>query len=209
MPALEEETYILRPKNHFNDVMHALNEQRKRQDKTVCDVILAVEGTVAVAHKAVLVACSYYFKQHFMEEKNAKANNQSLSKNQTNHYNKFLFSSSIGQSSTVCESPPTKRRKTVSESLPENTSPLSSPLSPHHTSTPPPQRLQRKQQPLGLRKHENSHKDVVSLPGIKAKALHQILDFMYSSIIHINKENIQDLLLVSCLLQVKYIYPIN
>lgn len=204
--------YTLRPNTHSNDVMQALDKQRKARDKDLCDITLAVEGRLEVAHKSVLAACSNYFKQYFKEKQEIQ-NSNGLKKIKSRKIRRCdsLSPSSASQSTSSCESPPIKRRKTVSESLPAYIPILSSPLSPYSTNTPPPTPLTESPIPCPrkLFKNRNSPSNAVILPGIKAKALHLILDYMYSSAITINKENIQDLLLVSCLLQVSVCLKIN
>ena len=183
-------SYILRPPSHHNDVMKTLNEQRKKGDKNLCDVTLAVESSVMMAHKAVLASCSSYFKNRFEEKKVTRTNIDR---------DRLQRQASIPMSPPA--SPPIKRRRNaVSECIPETSC---SPVASHSSSTPPPQSLQSRLRPALNRSFHNLSGEVVVLPGLKWKAFSSILDYMYTSELQINRENVQDLLLVSCLLQVR------
>ena len=185
--------YIFKSLSHHRDIMTSLNEQRRRRDRSFCDVTLAVGGSLVVAHKAVLAAQSGYFKQRFEERKSIKFGihpNRNLEK-----------TTGVSYPMSPPESPPVKRRRNAySDLVAENHS--QSPVSPLTVNTPFPQSVSTRSVQSPKLNHHLQRSEVVVLPGIKAKAFGQILDYIYTSQLVINKENIHDLLLVSCLLQV-------
>ena len=194
-------TYVLRPTSHHDDVMRTLNEQRRRGDKNLCDVTLAVEGSLMLAHKAVLASCSNYFKDRFEEKK------LRFSKDLSDHKGVESAQKQVSNSKAATMSPPDsplvkRRRNALSECIPEASS---SPVPPQTTRTPPPQVLQSRLRPTFLRAFPHVSGEVVVLPGLKSKAFSLILDYMYTSELQINKENVEDLLFVACLLQVRSI----
>jgi len=133
--------YVLRSQSHSNEIIKQFDEQRKRRNKNLCDVMLSVEGKRFAAHKAVLAACSDYFKYRFATED--------------------------------VENRPCKRRRTVRSAEDTKDHDLSQPDKP------------------------------LDLPGLKTYAFQKILDYMYTSQLEINRQNLYDLLYTSCLLQVK------
>lgn len=68
--------FQLQSDNHCSVIMKAIDEQRRRNDKALCDVTLVVEGKRLFAHKAVLAASSDFFKTRFSEAKNPAGSNQ-------------------------------------------------------------------------------------------------------------------------------------
>ena len=195
-------TYILRPPLHHHDVMSILNEQRRRGDKQLCDVTLAVERRFIVAHKAVLAACSGYFKERFEEKNTTEKKDKNTNQNNSEKSSKKLNPSPKPPMSPP-DSPHVKRsRNALSECLPENSPLFPSPASPRSTRTPPPQSFHSRLRPKSSNNLSSFSGEIVVLPGLKSKAFLQILDYMYTSELQIHKENVQDLLFVSCLLQV-------
>nr|CAB3262205.1 uncharacterized protein LOC100178686 [Phallusia mammillata] len=70
--------YLLESDNHYFVIMKSFNEQR-RHHSTLCDVTLEVEETLLFAHKAVLAACSNYFKIRFSDVKEKQLNDVIMS----------------------------------------------------------------------------------------------------------------------------------
>nr|XP_023657670.1 zinc finger and BTB domain-containing protein 7C-like [Paramormyrops kingsleyae]XP_023657677.1 zinc finger and BTB domain-containing protein 7C-like [Paramormyrops kingsleyae]XP_023657682.1 zinc finger and BTB domain-containing protein 7C-like [Paramormyrops kingsleyae]XP_023657690.1 zinc finger and BTB domain-containing protein 7C-like [Paramormyrops kingsleyae] len=63
MDSREEDRIGIPFPNHCSDLLCGLNEQR--QDGTLCDVVLVVGDHEYRAHRAILAACSQYFKKLF------------------------------------------------------------------------------------------------------------------------------------------------
>ncbi|XP_002125868.2 uncharacterized protein LOC100178686 [Ciona intestinalis] len=176
----DKKKYILKSKCHIGEVMEQLDTQRRRTENSTCDVTLEVEGELLLAHKAILAACSGFFNEKLKESTSTLIGQRSLDEK--------LFH----------PMPPAKRRrKTVSESHYGRSISVKMIPSPPTSPIFPPSPKSRSFAVKSPRRRQT-----ISLPGFNPKIFGQLLDYMYTVELCITEENIVDLLLMSCLLQV-------
>uniref|UniRef100_H2XKL6 BTB domain-containing protein n=2 Tax=Ciona intestinalis TaxID=7719 RepID=H2XKL6_CIOIN len=176
----DKKKYILKSKCHIGEVMEQLDTQRRHTENSTCDVALEVEGELLLAHKAILAACSGFFNEKLKESTSTLIGQRSLDEK--------LFH----------PMPPAKRRrKTVSESHYGRSISVKMIPSPPTSPILPPSPKSRSFAAKSLRKRQT-----ISLPGFNPIIFGQLLDYMYTIELCITEENVVDLLLMSCLLQV-------
>ncbi|XP_076816717.1 uncharacterized protein LOC143462434 [Clavelina lepadiformis] len=194
----KDKSYVLKPT--CNEIMRALEEQRRQKDTSLCDVTLAVEGVYLMAHKAILAGHSNYFHQRFLNKDQPPPkipNVRRRRRNQTKACKKQL---SLG--SLRAASPPAskRRRNAFSESLPDS----SLPYSPSYSVGSPISSEPALHSPKSPESTSGSEQqEVVVLPGMEAKAFNQVLDYMYAHDLHITEENVCEILFISHLLQIR------
>lgn len=173
------------------NVLRILNVQRTKHGTAECDVELIARETKFYAHKFVLCSCSDYFSRCLNDW-----NHSDITRNHRRRTDKMIEHDS--DKSNRCETD--NSHDEISRDTDES---KTAKRSEKHGLF----KKDKEQISTDTKSKSESDNGVarICLPGIKPDILRQILDCVYTAQLVLHSENINDILLAGCLLQVIHV----